>query len=73
VKENAMSDDITLDQVKKRAQVAGLAIREDRLEMVRQLLKEALAPLRRLDSRAVRTLEPAATFDAAPGGDDGSR
>jgi hypothetical protein len=65
-----MSDEITLDDVKKRAAVAGLALREDRLEMVRQLLKEALAPLRRLDSRAVQTLEPAATFDAAPGATD---
>ena len=68
-----MSEEITLDDVKKRAQVAGLTLREDRIEMVRQLLKEALAPLRRLDSRAVRTLEPAATFDAAPGGDHGAR
>lgn len=68
-----MSEEITLDDVKKRAQVAGLTLREDRIEMVRQLLKEALAPLRRLDSRAVRTLEPAATFNAAPGGDHGAR
>ena len=68
-----MSEEITIDEVKKRAQVAGLTLREDRLEMVRQLLKEALAPLSRLDSRAVRTLEPAATLDAAPGGDHGAR
>ena len=68
-----MSEDVTLDDVKKRAGVAGLAIREDRLESVRQLLKEALAPLRRMDSRAVQTLEPAATFDADPGGDHGPR
>jgi hypothetical protein len=66
-----MSDEITLDDVKRRAQVAGLTLRADRIEMVRQLLKDALAPLRRLDSRAVPTLEPAATFDAAPGGDHG--
>ena len=68
-----MSEEITVDDVKRRAQVAGLTLREDRIEMVRQLLKEALAPLRRLNSRAVRTLEPAATFDAAPGGDHGAR
>ena len=68
-----MSEEITQDDVRKRAAVAGLAIREDRLESVRQLLKDALAPLRRLDSRAVPTLEPAATFDANPGGRDGSR
>jgi hypothetical protein len=66
-----MSEEITIDEVRKRAQVAGLAIREDRLEMVRRLLNDALAPLRRMDSRAVRAIEPAATFDAAPGGDDG--
>ena len=66
-----MSEEITVDEVRKRAQVAGLAVREDRLEMVRRLLNDALAPLRRMDSRAVRTIEPAATFDAAPGGDDG--
>ena len=63
-----MSDEITIDDVKKRAAVAGLTLRADRLESVRQLLKDALAPLRRLDSRAVLTLEPAATFDANPGG-----
>src|SRR2546426_8311392 len=63
-----MSDEITMDEVKRRAAVAGLAIREDRLESVRQLLKDALAPLRRMDSRAVLTLEPAATFDADPAG-----
>ena len=68
-----MSDDVRLDDVKRRAAVAGLAIREDRLESVHQLLKDALAPLRRLDSRAVQTVEPAATFDAAPEGDHGHR
>jgi hypothetical protein len=68
-----MSEEITHDDVRKRAAVAGLAIREDRLESVRQLLKDALAPLRRMDSRAVLTLEPAATFDADPGDDHGKR
>jgi hypothetical protein len=62
-----MSDEMTIDDVRKRAQVAGLALREDRLESVRRLLQEALAPLRRLDSRTIGTLEPATTFDAAPG------
>ena len=66
-----MSEDVTKDEVKRRAQVAGLTLREDRLEMVRRLLNDALAPLRRLDSRAIRTIEPAVTFDAAPGADDG--
>ena len=66
--------DVTLDEVKRRAQAAGLALREDRLEMVRRLLAEALAPLRRTDSREVQAVEPAVTFDAT-GGDatDGRR
>lgn len=68
-----MSEEITVDEVKRRAQVAGVALREDRLEMVRGLLSDALAPLRRMDSRAVRTLEPATTFEAAAGGDDDGR
>jgi hypothetical protein len=66
-----MREEITRDEVMRRAQVAGVALRADRIEMVRQLLKDALAPLRRLDSRAVRTLEPAAIF--VPGGDDARR
>jgi hypothetical protein len=65
-----MSEEITLDEVRKRAAIAGITLREDRIEMVRRLLSDALAPLRRMDSRALRTLEPAATFDAAAGGDD---
>ena len=68
-----MSEDVTLDEVRRRAAVAGVTLREDRIEMVRRLLNDALAPLRRMDSRALRTLEPAATFDAAPGDDDGRR
>ena len=68
-----MSEDITLDEVRRRAAVAGVTLREDRLEMVRRLLNDALAPLRRMDSRALRTLEPATTFDAAPGDDHGRR
>jgi hypothetical protein len=68
-----MSDDITVDEVRKRAQVAGVTVREDRLEMVRRLLSDALAPLRRMDSRALRAVEPATTFEAAPGDDDGRR
>jgi len=68
-----MSNEITVDEVKRRAQAAGVALREDRLEMVRGMLSDALAPLRRMDSRAVRGLEPATTFEAAPGGDDDGR
>lgn len=59
------SPDLTLDEVRERIRVAGLRIPEDRLEMVRGFLNEALRPIRAMDSRAVRTLEPAVTFDAA--------
>jgi Asp-tRNA(Asn)/Glu-tRNA(Gln) amidotransferase C subunit len=66
-----MSDDITVDDVRQRAQVARLTLREDRVEMVRKLLSEALKPLRKLDSRTIRTIEPATTFDAKGAGDGG--
>lgn len=59
-----MSADISLEEVKRRAQVAGIAIREDRWEAVRRLLVEALRPLRAVDSREIATLEPAMKFDA---------
>ena len=62
--------EITTDDVKKRAAVAGLTLRADRIEMVRKLLAEALKPLSQLDSRTIRTLEPTVTFDAR-GGRDG--
>jgi hypothetical protein len=57
--------DITLDEVRERVRQSGLPIPEARLEMVRGFLVNALRPLRQLDTRAVRTLEPAPTFDAA--------
>ena len=60
-----MSSDVTLDELKERIRVAGLRIPDDRLEMVRGFLTNALRPIRAMDSRAVRTLEPAVTFDAA--------
>jgi hypothetical protein len=56
--------ELTRDEVRDRMRVAGLSIAETRLDMVRVLLSTALAPVRVLDSRAVRTLEPAVTFDA---------
>jgi hypothetical protein len=65
--------DVTLDEVKQRARAAGLTLRDERLEMVRRLLAEALAPLRRTDSHAVQTVEPAVTFDATGGASDGRR
>ena len=60
-----ISPEVTLDEVRDRMRAAGLRIPEDRLEMVRVFLTNALRPVRAMDSRAVRTLEPAVTFDAA--------
>jgi hypothetical protein len=57
--------ELTLDELRARIAAAGVTIAEDRLSMVKKLLGDALAPLRRVDSRTVRTLEPAVTFDAA--------
>ena len=57
--------ELTMDELRARIAAAGITIPEHRLAMVKKLLGDALAPLRRVDSRTVRTLEPAATFDAA--------
>ena len=57
---------LTIDEVRARMKAAGIEIAENRLEMVRLLLENALAPVRALDTRAARTLEPAVTFEAAP-------
>jgi hypothetical protein len=57
--------DVTLDEIRERVRLSGLPIPEARFGLVRSFLVDALRPLRKLDSRAVRTLEPAVTFDAA--------
>ena len=57
--------ELTMDELRARITAAGLTIAEPRLEMVRKLLSDALAPLRTVDSRTIRPLEPATTFDAA--------
>jgi hypothetical protein len=59
--------ELTLDEVRDRMRAAGISIPEARLDMVRVLLSTALAPVRAMDSRAVKTLEPAVTFDAEAG------
>lgn len=61
------SGELTLDELRTRIRAAGVTIAEARLPMVRRLLGDALAPLRDVDSRAIRTVEPAVTFaPAAP-------
>ena len=56
--------ELTMDELRARIAAAGLTIPEHRLSMVRKLLNDALAPVRRVDSRSIRSLEPAVTFDA---------
>jgi aspartyl-tRNA(Asn)/glutamyl-tRNA(Gln) amidotransferase subunit A len=61
--------DLTLDELRARSAATRLPIPDERLEMVRKLLANALAPIRAADWRASNTLEPAVTFDAGtPGG-----
>jgi hypothetical protein len=56
--------ELTLDELRKRIEAAGLTIAENRLGMVRKLLSDALAPVRALDSRSIKTVEPAVRFEA---------
>jgi hypothetical protein len=55
---------LTIDEVRARMKTAGIEIAENRLEMVRVLLENALAPVQAMDARAEKTLEPAVTFEA---------
>jgi hypothetical protein len=56
--------ELTMEELRARIAAAGVTIAENRLNMVRKLLSDALAPLRTIDSRTIRPLEPATTFDA---------
>ena len=56
---------ITPEIVKQRAVLAGISLDEDRLEDIATTMEAALAPLRSLDLRAIRLVEPAVTFEAA--------
>jgi hypothetical protein len=62
--------ELTMDELRERIRVAGITIAEHRLAMVRKLLGDALAPVRALDSRTIRTVEPAVRFapDSEGGG-----
>jgi hypothetical protein len=62
--------DLTMDELRERIRAAGVTIPEERLAMVRKLLADALAPVRALDSRTVRALEPAVTFAPAREGSE---
>jgi aspartyl-tRNA(Asn)/glutamyl-tRNA(Gln) amidotransferase subunit A len=56
---------LTLDELRDRIRAAGVQIPEARRAMVRRLVDDALAPVRAMDARALRTLEPAVTFSAS--------
>jgi len=57
-----MADELTLEELRARIQAAGLTSPDNRLGMVRKLLSDALVPVRALDSRTVKTVEPAVRF-----------
>ena len=67
-----MSDphELTLEELRERVRAAGVTIAEHRLAMVRKLLSDALVPVRALDSRAIKTVEPAVKFTARREGSD---
>ncbi len=61
-----MADEkITVEVVEARAEAAGITIDPDRLEDVAHMMEQALAPLREIDLRAIRLVEPVVTFKAA--------
>lgn len=70
---NDGSGEMTLDELRARIRAADVTIAEARLQMVRRLLGDALAPLRAVDSRAIRTVEPAVTFAPTAPDAPGSR
>jgi hypothetical protein len=57
--------ELTIEALRARLRVAGVTIAEHRLAMVRKLLDDALAPGRALDTRTIKTVEPAVTFAPA--------
>jgi hypothetical protein len=61
--------ELTMEELRDRIRVAGVTIAEHRLAMVRRLLADALAPVRALDSRTIRTVEPAVKFVREAEGD----
>ena len=56
---------LTMEALRIRIRAADVTIAEQRLAMVQKLLGDALAPLRGLDPRTIKTVEPAVTFAPA--------
>ena len=57
--------ELTLEELRARIAAAGITIAEARLGMVRKLLSDALIHVRAVDSRTIKTLEPAVRFEAS--------
>jgi hypothetical protein len=55
---------LTPEELRERIRAAGVTIPDHRLGMVRKLLSDALAHVRALDSRTIKTVEPAVRFEA---------
>ena len=60
-----VDETITPDVVRARAKLAGVTLDEDKIDDLASTMEQALKPLRELDLRAMRTVEPAVTFSAA--------
>jgi hypothetical protein len=58
----AESNELTLQELQQRIEAAGVTIPDNRRAMVRKLLSEALVHVRALDSRTIKTVEPAVRF-----------
>jgi len=56
------TQELTMEALRARIRAAGVTIAEHRLAMVRKLLDDALTPVRMLDTRAIKTVEPAVMF-----------
>jgi hypothetical protein len=63
----AESHELSLSELRTRIEAAGINIPDNRLAMVRKLLSDALVHVRALDSRTVKTVEPAVRFTAEEG------
>ena len=59
--------ELTLEELRERIKAAGITIADNRLAMVRKLLSDALVPVRALDSRTIKTVEPGVRFSAEGG------
>ena len=61
-----MTDEtVTPEVVRARARLAGVTLDESMIEGLASTMEQALKPLRELDLRAMRDVEPAVTFRAA--------